>query len=306
VPAVAIEQSVRRNCSGLEEEEEKWLRDGGETMSVGYAPSSMRLIHATLHRALNGAVDLGLISSSPAFRLKLPRKVRPAMKTLTAEQAAQLCRVAEGTKWQCIWTLMLSTGIRVGETLALDWCSIDLVLGSVSVSASQDFVSGQILPPKTSASRRSIPLSPHAVAALRDHWRRQRDEQVNSGISWQTDLDVVFSGRHGQRLERHYLRDKFKSHLKAAHLPDIRLHDLRHTFATLCLERGANPKLVQQWMGHSSVALTMDTYSHVTPAMSLLVASIMEDVLSGRGPLPSGLTALTAVQTDVKSGEVAS
>jgi integrase len=267
-----------------------------------YAPRTMKLLHAGLRRALNDAVDLGLIAVSPALQVKLPRCLPRRMKTLTAEEARRLLIVAEGTTWRCMWTLMLSTGMRIGEVLALDWSSVDLVSRTVSVSAGYDYLyTRRLLPPKTPAARRSIPLSPMAVASLREHWRAQREQQFANPLAWQADLDVVFSGSAGQRIAHNQVQKRFKSHLRMANLPDIRIHDLRHTFATLCLERGANPKLVQQWMGHSSVAITMDTYSHVSPAMSLLVAKIMEDVLSGQPPSPTDSFPENVVQIDVKS-----
>lgn len=267
-----------------------------------YAPRTMKLLHAGLRRALNDAVDLDLIAASPALQVKLPRCLPTRMRTLTAEEARRLLMVAEGTTWRCMWTLMLSTGMRIGEVLALDWSSVDLRSRTVSVSAGYDYLlTRQLFPPKTPAARRSIPLSPMAVASLTEHWRAQREHQFANALAWQADLDVVFTGRTGQRLAHNQVQKRFKSDLKMANLPDFRIHDLRHTFATFCLERGANPKLVQQWMGHSSVAITMDTYSHVTPAMSLLVAGIMEDVLSGEPSSPKDSIPENVVQIDVKS-----
>ena len=162
-----------------------------------YAPSTMKLLHAALRRALNDAVDLGLIPSNPAQRVKLPRCLPRPMRTLTEDEARRLLVAAEGTTWRCMWTLMLSTGMRIGEVLGLDRSSVDLVSRTVSVSASYDSrLTKQNFPPKTAAARRSIPLAPMAVASLREHWRVQREHQSANPLL-ETDLDVVFSGSAG-------------------------------------------------------------------------------------------------------------
>jgi integrase len=276
-----------------------------DKLSGSYAPTTMRLHHAALRKALNDAVDLGLIASSPAFRARLPRLTRRPMQTLTAEQALRLCRFAEGTKWHGLWTLLVSTGLRIGEALALQWHALDLgsVTPTVSVSASLDIITSEIGPTKTPSSRRAVPLSPTAVAALKHHRYLQNQKRIGNAMAWQQGLDLVFTNDVGQPFTRQIVGERLKVFLSRAECPRIRVHDLRHTFATLCLERGANPKLVQQWMGHSSVAITMDTYSHVTPAMSLLVASIMEDVLSASLPPKSDAADANVVQIDVNAGQ---
>jgi integrase len=275
-----------------------------DKLSATYAPGTMRVYHTALTRALNDAVDLGLIMSSPAFHAKLPRKSRTPVQTLTAEQALRLCRIADGTKWRGLWTLLVSTGLRIGEALALQWSAVDLEseTPTVSVSANLEMLTNNIVSPKTASSRRSVPLSPTAVDSLRQHRHLQNQRRIQNATAWQQDLEFVFTNDAGQHLTQAIVHERFKVHLTRAGCPNVRLHDLRHTFATLCLEGGANPKVVQQWMGHSSVAITMDTYSHVTPAMSLLVASIMEDVLSAELPPQSDAADTNVVQIDVKVG----
>ena len=134
--------------------------------------------------------------------------------------------------------------------------------------------------PKTKASRRTVKLSPTALEALRSHLERQLGEIDQAGDLW-SENGLIFASESGEPLKRHYITTYlFKPLLKRAGLPQIRFHDLRHTRATLLLIKNVNPKVVSEMLGHSSIAITLDTYSHVLPNMQSEAAKAMEDALT--------------------------
>ena len=134
--------------------------------------------------------------------------------------------------------------------------------------------------PKTKGSRRSVKLTQGALDALRSHLERQLQEIDSAGSLWREN-GLVFASEIGEPLNRHHLTSRrFKALLKRAQLPEIRFHDLRHTCATLLLTKNVNPKIVSEMLGHATIAITLDTYSHVLPNMRDQAAAAMEDALS--------------------------
>jgi integrase len=159
------------------------------------------------------------------------------------------------------------TGLRRGEALGLRWQDIDLEAGWLSVRRSLIPEGGQVAvhEPKTAHGRRVVALDPQTVEVLKAHAARQLDDQ-SATESWD-DTGLVFTNKDGQALHPWLVSRCFRAALKEAMLPDIRLHDLRHTHATLALQAGIHPKVVSERLGHATVAITLDTYSHAIPAM---------------------------------------
>ena len=155
--------------------------------------------------------------------------------------------------------------MRPGEMLALRWSDVDLEAGTVQVNRALS--DGAFTPPKTARSRRRITLSPATVATLRSHRKRQLEERLAKAGLWQ-EHDLVFPSSVGTPKSQRNLNCEFKATAKRAELSDhFKLYDLRHTCATLLLSRNIHPKYVQELLGHASIALTLDTYSHVRPGM---------------------------------------
>lgn len=166
--------------------------------------------------------------------------------------------------------LIIETGLRPSEYLGLKWTDIDFDKGCLSVNrvvtekSKGGFYFGET---KTARSRRKLPLSDTVVNSLKAHRRNQLEERFKIGKDYQ-NLDIVFASEIGTPLRRRNLiKRHFKPLLKEAGLPDITLYELRHTTATLLLSAGENPKIVSERLGHASVVLTLDTYSHVLPNM---------------------------------------
>lgn len=181
----------------------------------------------------------------------------------------------------------LTTGMRKGELLGLRWQDVHLERGAIQVTQALVKVRGRavVQEPKTARARRMIELTPLAVEALRRHRARQAEERLAAGPAWR-DHGLVFCKRDGTPLDpvNVYRRD-FKRVLAKADLQGVRLHDLRHTHATLLLKSGANPKVVSDRLAHASAAFTMDVYSHVLPGLQREAALKVDEMLraSARG-----------------------
>ena len=183
----------------------------------------------------------------------------------------------------------MSLGLRQGEIFGLRWNDIDLERGMLTVRYAIQRIDGEprFVEPKTARSRRTINLPAVAVSALYRHLGRQADERAVAGERWQ-DWGVVFPSTIGTPMEACNLTHRFHKITATAKLPKIRFHDLRHTAATLLLAQGVHPRLVMETLGHSSISLTMNTYSHVLPAMRADVADRMNSILECRGEAGSG------------------
>jgi integrase len=227
-------------------------------------------IHGITRRALAEAVDWNRLIRNPADSAKPPKaSSAPRMKTWTAEQLrAFLDHVAEDRLFAA-WRLAATTGMRRGEVLGLTWNALDLDAATASIRATLVPGPGYAprgSTPKTDKGRRSVALDPETVAALRAHRRRQSEERLRLGPDYD-DIGLVFCREDGTPLRPRSFSRTFDNHVRQAELPRIRLHDLRHTHATLALAAGVHPKVVQERLGHASINITLDTYSHAIPAM---------------------------------------
>jgi integrase len=213
-----------------------------------------------------------------------PQPTREELGPLTPEQAKLLLQVAHesGDRLEALCVLAIHTGLRQGELLGLKWDDVDLDDGSLQVRRTLAITkNGSVFTsPKTGGSRRSVKLTQRATEALRSHLERQLGEIDGAGSLW-SENGLIFASETGEPLDRRAVTKlKFNPLLKRAGLPEIRFHDLRHTCATLLLTRNVNPKIVSEMLGHSTIAITLDTYSHVLPNMRNQAAAAMEEALS--------------------------
>lgn len=233
----------------------------------GLSPRTVRYTHSILRSALNHAVRSRLLPHNPTDYATLPRQERKEMQCLTATEANAFLASARNDRWSALWELLTLTGLRPGEALGLKWADLSdnvLTVQRALVEAGEKW---SVSEPKTKRSRRTVPLSPSTIKALHAHRRTQLEEKLRAGGTY-SDNDFIFANSVGLPLDiRNLTVRHFQKVLKAAELKPIRLYDLRHTAATLMLSAGVNPKVASERLGHSTIVLTMDTYSHVMPAM---------------------------------------
>lgn len=246
----------------------------------GRSPRVRQFVHAVLHRALRQAVKWGLLIRNVCGDglVETPKVKRKEMKTWDATQTEQFLRTAESDRLHALYVLAVTAGLRQGELFGLHWSDIDLTAATVSVNRTLVNISGKLSigEPKTAKSRRKVRLSPIAVRALQEH-RRRSVAEGNAGSEW------VFCNEIGKPIQRQNMRKRsFLPLIKAAGVPAIRFHDLRHTSATLLLSAGTHPKVVQERLGHSQIGITLDTYSHVLEGMDEQAAAQMDAILTRR------------------------
>jgi integrase len=246
-----------------------------------YAPATVRIRHSALNVALRDAMNAGLISVNPAARVPLPQIHRREFRALSAMEFHALLAVTTDPLCYCLWTLLGTTGLRSGEALGLTWQRLDLDAGTLQVAASLSRVDGswQLHEPKSKNSRRLVYLPRSVVDLLRRQRQQQRLDRTAAALRWSNEWDLVFTTPTGAPLWRQELARFLDRDLDRAGLPRIRIHDLRHTAATIALSRGIHAKIVQEMLGHSSVSITLDLYAHTTPAMHRHVAEMFDELL---------------------------
>jgi len=246
------------------------------------SPRTIRYSMSILRGALRQAVKWRLLSHNPSTDVEVPRQQRQEMQAMGKEQAAAFLRALAGTRHEALFALALATGIRPGEYLALKWSDVDLERGVVVVQRTLVSAAAgwRFDEPKTSRSRRSIPLPVSLVGLLRKHRVAQLEQRMRVGGAWQEN-GLVFTNEIGQPLDRRNLvRRHLRPLLRKAGLPGaMRLYDLRHSAATLLLEAGVHAKVASERLGHSSIVITLDTYSHVLPDLQREASDKMEEML---------------------------
>jgi integrase len=204
-----------------------------------------------------------------------PRRKRPGLRVFTPEQAQKFIQTSETYRLGPLYCTMLALGVRLGEALALRWEDVSLDHATAHVTRAiqrielPDGTSElQFVEPKSDKSYRMVVIPASIVVMLGKHRAAQNRERLLVGARWRSG-GLVFASTIGTPLDERNVRRDFVALLKAAKLPVMRLHDLRHSYATILLAAGEHPKVVQETLGHSSVQLTLDTYSHLLPDMGL-------------------------------------
>jgi integrase len=254
-----------------------------QKLDSGLAPRTVNYIHVTLHKALSQAVSDGLVPRNVAS-VKAPRPEKPEIKPLSPEQARKLIATARdaGDRYEALYVLALHCGLREGELLGLRWDDVDFSGDTATLQVrrtlSETRTGHKFEKPKNGKGR-SLKCSQKATEALRSHRTRQNEERLRLGSLWQ-DNGLVFPTTTGTTMScTNLLGRHFKPLLKSADLPAIRLHDLRHTCATILLMAGKHPKYVQELLGHANISITLDTYSHVIEGMDGGLADAMDEAL---------------------------
>jgi integrase len=275
------------------------LDDGRRDGSGGLAPKTVRNVHGVLHAALRDAVRWGYLPRNVAGAADLPKDMTPEMNVWSPEQLRVFLAQVRHDPLYAAWLLFTTTGMRHGEVAGLRWADVDLDAGRVSPRRPRVVVKHEVVisEPKTAKGRRSLALDPTTVAALRDHRRRQLRGRLAVGPKWQ-DSGLVFTWPDGRPIHPERFSRWFEQHARAAGLPKIRLHDVRHSYATAALAAGVPAKVVSERLGHANIAITMDTYSHVLPGLDAEAAGTVARLILGDDDQEPGRPVDKALTTD--------
>jgi integrase len=247
-------------------------------------------VHVLLGQALADAERFGRIARNPV-RLATPpsasaarRSAEARRRTWSASELRTFLDSVRDDRLFCLWLVLATTGLRRGEACGLAWRSVDFDNARLAVQQALTIVDGELVvaPPKTDKAARSVALDSGTVEALRAHRRRQAQEQLAFGPGY-AETEFVFRNEDGSPVSPNAVSLRFPHLVKAAGLPPIRLHDLRHGHAELLLASGANPKTVSSRLGHSSVAFTMDVYAAAIPQLEEQAAQVVADLVFGAG-----------------------
>jgi len=253
-----------------------------DRLDNGFSPATVQKIHVILHKALSQAVSWSLVPRNAGEAVRAPRPAPKEMQPLSPDEARRLLETAGGDRLEALYVLAIHTGMRQGELLGLKWENVDLAANAIRVRHTLLRTKGRVIlgEPKTKKSRRTVHLTGAASRALEEHLERQLKVMEHLGDLYR-DQGLVFTTEVGTPINPSNLRKRsFAPLLRKAGLPRLRFHDLRHTCATLLLSKNIHPKYVQELLGHATVSITLDTYSHVLPGMGNQVAQAMEDVLT--------------------------
>jgi integrase len=264
----------------------KALTSGRRDGQGGLSPRTVTHMHRVLREALQQAVHWQLLIRNPADLVKPPRVERGQMQTLDADGTVELIEAARGTNMAMPIMLGVLCGLRRGEVVALRWRHVDLDRGHLSVVASAEQTDQGVREKETKSGKaRNVALSPSVVDELRSHRLKQAEWLLQLGVRTDQDHHVV-TREDGQPLQPRSLSQAFRKFIRRHGLQQIRLHDLRHSHATAMLAAGVHPKIAQERLGHSSVSVTIDLYSHVLPGMQAEAVSrvdaAMKDALNRR------------------------
>ena len=234
----------------------------------GLSPKTVRNINQIISSALELAKAQKLILSNPTESCALPKVEHREMKTLTQEQLSAFLQEAKATGVYEMYYIELATGLRRGELLGLKWKDVDFANGTIRVQRQVARINGEIVeaPLKTKNSYRTVTIGPDAVGILKEQKEKTEDE-------------YVFPSPNGGPISPDSVNHMLHRVLKRAGLPQVRFHDLRHTFATLALQNGVDIKTVSGMLGHYSAGFTLDTYTHVTTPAQREAANTMGNIL---------------------------
>ena len=250
--------------------------------AMGRAPKTIRNIHGVLSKALADAERLGLVGRNAARLADVPAVARPKLQVWSPEQTRAFLAAVADDRLFAAWLLAATTGMRRGELLGLRWPDVDLDVGGVRIAQARVRAGNQVVAgePKTARGRRTIALDPATVAALRQHRERQAHERLLAGPG-SADSGLVFTMPDGAPIHPNRFSLRFQTRVRAANLPAIRLHDMRHSYATDGLAAGVSPKVMSERLGHATVAFTLDTYTSALPAMDKSAADVVASLILG-------------------------
>jgi len=265
-----------------------------EKLSSGLSARTVQIIHVVIHKALKNAVRTNLLNRNVADAVDKPKIQRTEMHPMTENDLSLFLEAAKQGQYYALFYTYLFTGMRRSELLAVRLCDVDLLGLQISVSRTMQYLSGvknhvTFKEPKSKKSRRLIALSPSTAFVLDEHLKSQGKMRESLQLPPITENDLVFSHWDGTPLLPDSISHAWVKLVRKCGLKGIRLHDARHTHATIMLKQGVHPKVVQERLGHSTISTTLDTYSHVSPGMQEAAARGFDDILNRESKLEKEL-----------------
>ncbi len=284
-PALGGLLMAKIQANQLQEFYNQKLKDGRSDGKGGLSTRMVRYLHAVIRQALQQAVKEGLLPRNMADATEPPTIKSKQMRPLTEEELLIFLGEAKEDRLFAAYVLAATTGLRRGELLGLCWDCVNLDQGVVTVRRQLIPLKKQLVleeTTKSKSSKRAVSLSDDAIRELKAHKTSQEKEKrwLNSAVY--LDQNLVFAREDGTYLDPSEFTKRFQRHLKRANLPKVRLHDLRHTHASLLLARGIHPKVVQERLGHSSISMTLDLYSHLTQGMQEAAATSLNGLMDNK------------------------
>lgn len=253
------------------------------------SPRTVRYMHIVIHESLEQALKEGKIIRNPAKATRPPKVEKKEASFMNMDDIARFLRDIAEDRWYTAFITVLGSGLRLGELTALKWSKIDLQKGIIVVNEAVSRVKNDASPdavgqktklifqaPKTKKSIRSISLPADVVAELKSLKARQAEEKMKLGKAYLGDGEkhdlkqeqwFVFTWPDGRRVDPGYLTKHFLKLIRKSGIPNIHFHSLRHSYASMLLQADVHPKIVQENLGHSTISMTLDTYSHVMPGL---------------------------------------
>jgi integrase len=271
--AMGLDKVLPRHVEG-------WLV---ELRAKGLSTSTVRSAYTILRAILDTAVRDGALATNPAAVIRRPKVVTTEAAFLSPEQVRCLLDASVTTRYARLFALLVNTGLRRGEALALSWADVDLTEGLLRVRGTLARVDGALVvtEPKTARSKRTVPLSPAAVDILRAVRASQLEERLRAGSQWH-QTKFVFTTEFGEPCDPRNALRALKAAAGRGGLPPVGLHTLRHSAASVMLSNGVPLKVVSDMLGHSSIAITGDIYGHVSPDVSRDAVSRLSAALNGQ------------------------
>ncbi len=256
-----------------------------ETGAGGLSNKSIKNLHGILHKALQQAVKIDYIKVNPCAACELPRAEKHEIKPLTDEEVRLFLQAISEHKYKNLYTVILFSGMRLGEALGLRWACVDFKNGTIRIDRQlqKERIQGgggnhKLVETKT-GSIRTVTLAPAVVDILKEQRRTQNQQRLFFGHEWKNEFDLVFTHEDGQHLTEATVYFSFKRLVKKIGLSSARIHDLRHTYATISLQNGDDLKVVSEALGHTNISTTANIYIHVTEKMRRDSASRMQSYM---------------------------
>lgn len=237
-------------------------------LTTNYSSKTIKNIHGVIHKGLKQAVDLGYIKTNPANACKLPKVVKTKITPMDESIIPTFLEAIKGHQFENIYIVDLFTGLRQSEVIGLTWDCVDFEAGTIFIYRQyQRLVGSYQWATLKNGKTRLIKPAQFVMDILKAEKKNQAENRLKAGSAWGNQENFVFTNKIGEYIKHPTLLKNYKKIVAAMGYPDLRFHDLRHTYAVISLQAGDDIKTVQENLGHHSAAFTMDTYAHVTDSM---------------------------------------